>query len=121
MDEAERCSRVGLMYAGRLIVCDTPTRIRNLVDGELLALRPDNLQNAGATLRLLPGVLEVQTYGDQLHIFVDDAARRQDEIVACLTTAGIHYGELRRALPRMEEAFISLINKRAGEVKQTGH
>ena len=40
MDEAERCSPVGLMYQGDIIVCDTPDNIKGLVRGELLELRP---------------------------------------------------------------------------------
>ena len=43
MDEAERCSRVGLMYQGRLIVCDTPDHIKAMVGGDLIALRPLDL------------------------------------------------------------------------------
>ena len=38
MDEAERCSRVGLMYQGRIIVCDEPGQVKRLVEGELLSL-----------------------------------------------------------------------------------
>ncbi len=40
MDEAERCSRVGLMYEGRLIECDTPAAIKDLLPGQLLELKP---------------------------------------------------------------------------------
>ena len=32
MDEAARCSRVGLIYQGRLVVCDTPEEIRGMVE-----------------------------------------------------------------------------------------
>ena len=75
MDEAERCSRVGLMYQGRLIVCDTPERIKGLVAGDLLELRPSDLRRAEEVVAGLDGVLEVQTYGDLLHVFVDSAAQ----------------------------------------------
>ena len=115
MDEAERCSRVGLMYHGRIIVCDAPNRVRLLVDGEMLSLRPSDLQRAGTILGDAPGVMEVQTYGDELHVFVDDARRRQPELVARLEQDGVRISGLRRAQPRMEEAFISLIHKQAGE------
>ena len=111
MDEAERCSRVGLMYHGQMIVCDTPSQIRTLVDGELLTLRPADLQHANAALNNMPGLLETQTYGDELHLFVDDAERRQPEIVARLQSASIAFDGLRRAQPRVEEAFISLIQR----------
>lgn len=109
MDEAERCSRVGLMYRGRMIVCDTPERIKTLVPGELLEVRPADLRRAEPLLAGVEGVLEVQTYGDLLHAFVDDAARREPDVRAALDAAGIGLVSLRRIRPRMEEAFISLV------------
>ena len=72
MDEAERCSRVALMYQGRIIVCDEPERIKGLVAGDLAELRPSDLRLAEEIVAGVAGVLEVQTYGDLLHVFVDD-------------------------------------------------
>ncbi|MBU0705310.1 MAG: ABC transporter ATP-binding protein [Chloroflexi bacterium] len=115
MDEAERCSRVALMFEGSIVVCDTPERIKGLVEGELLELRPDRLREAHRIIGKLPGVLEVQTYGDLLHIFVDDAAQRAPAIQAALVEAGVVVQSLRQTRPRMEEAFISLIRKRGAE------
>jgi ABC-2 type transport system ATP-binding protein len=115
MDEAERCSRVGLMFDGNVIVCDTPERIKGLVEGELLELRPDRLREASQLIADLPGVLEVQTYGDLLHAFVDDAMERASAIEEALDKAGIAVEGLRQTRPRMEEAFISLIRKRSEE------
>jgi len=112
MDEAERCSRVALMFEGSVIVCDAPAHIKGLVEGELLELRPDRLREASRVIENLPGVLEVQTYGDLLHIFVDDAAQRASSIQGALSSAGITVRGLRQTHPRMEEAFISLIRKR---------
>jgi ABC-2 type transport system ATP-binding protein len=115
MDEAERCSRVALMFEGNIVVCDEPERIKGLVEGELLELRPDRLRESGRVIEGLPGVLEVQTYGDLLHVFVDDAARRALTIQEALGGAGIVVQGLRQTRPRMEEAFISLIRKRTEE------
>jgi len=112
MDEAERCSRVGLMFEGDIIVCDTPEQIKGLVEGELLELQPDRLREASRMIEDLAGVLEVQTYGDLVHVFVDDAARRAPMIQQALAGAGIAVEGLRQTRPRMEEAFISLIRKR---------
>ncbi len=112
MDEAERCSRVALMFEGHVIVCDTPERIKGLVKGDLLELRPDRLREAGRLMQGLPGVLEVQTYGDLLHVFVDDAELRAPGLQSALAQAGIAVQGLRQTRPRMEEAFISLIRKR---------
>jgi ABC-2 type transport system ATP-binding protein len=115
MDEAERCSRVGLMYKGQIIVCDQPDKVKGLVSGELIELRPDNLRQAKEALANLKGLLEVQTYGDLLHVFVDDASKRMPELASLLTEQGVAVEGLRQTRPRMEEAFISLIRAQATE------
>ena len=115
MDEAERCSRVGLMYKGQLIVCDAPEKIKGLVTGELLELRPSELRRAEKVVASAPGVLEVQTYGDLLHIFVDSAVQREKTLRSGLDAAGIQVISLRQTRPRMEEAFISLVRGRMAE------
>jgi ABC-2 type transport system ATP-binding protein len=121
MDEAERCSRAALMFEGNIIVCDTPSHIKRLVEGELLELRPDRLREASRIIEGLPGVLEVQTYGDLLHVFVDDAERRASTVQEALARVGITVEGLRQTRPRMEEAFISLIRKRLEGEKETEH
>ena len=109
MDEADRCSRVGLIYHGQLVICDEPRRIRMMVEGEIIELRPDDWRRTREMIQDLPGVLEVQTYGEMLHIFLDSAEKHIPIIEATLIDAGISYRGLRRAPARMEEAFISLI------------
>ncbi|MFQ5341176.1 MAG: ATP-binding cassette domain-containing protein [Anaerolineae bacterium] len=111
MDEAERCSRVGLLYRGRLIVCDTPEHIRAMLEGELIEVRTANLKPAREAVANLAGILEVQTYGDLLHVFVDDAGRSTPQIADALAEAGIPVQRIRTTRPRMEEAFISLIRR----------
>lgn len=111
MDEADRCSRVGLLYEGRMIVCAEPQQIRAQVKGELIELHPDDWQAAYSLVETLPGVLEVQTYGELLHVFVDSAEKRLPEIKAALEKRGLVYRGIRRTRARMEEAFISLITR----------
>jgi ABC-2 type transport system ATP-binding protein len=115
MDEAERCSRVALMFEGEMVICDEPAQIKGLVEGELLELRPSRLREANRIIQPLAGVLEVQTYGDLLHIFVDDVDRRAPSIRKALAEGGIDVRDMRRTRPRMEQAFISLIRKRSAE------
>jgi ABC-2 type transport system ATP-binding protein len=116
MDEAERCSRVGLMYQGRMVVCDTPERIREMVEGELIALRPSDLRRAREILAALPGVLEMQTFGNQLRIFARNAAAVIEQIKTALAEQDIGVLDLRRTQPRMEEAFISLVRRQRARV-----
>lgn len=111
MDEADRCARVGLIYAGRLVICDTPMAIRSELPGDLLELQPDDWRTARGLVASLPGVIQVQTYGESLHLIVDSAEDRLPELKQALEGNGIGYRSLRPTAPRMEEAFISLINR----------
>ena len=111
MDEAERCNWVGLMYQGRLIAHDSPQEIKAMVSGHLLEFTPSDFVPAEKVVGTLAGVLEVQTYGMLLHVFVDDVQQRQGEIEAALETRGIICQGMREIEVRMEEAFISLIRK----------
>lgn len=111
MDEAERCSRVGLIYKGRLIAHDTPAVIKKMVPGHLLEFTPSHFVPARDLVIGMEGILEVQTYGARLHLFMDDIALRQPQVETALTAKGITWRDMRIIEPRMEEAFISLIGR----------
>jgi ABC-2 type transport system ATP-binding protein len=113
MDEAERCNWVGLIYQGRLIAHDSPQNIKRMVPGHLLEFTPASVPRAQELVAAMEGVLEVQTYGLMLHVFVDDAVRRQREIEAALAAQGIACQGMRPIAARMEEAFISLVRRQA--------
>jgi ABC-2 type transport system ATP-binding protein len=111
MDEAERCNQVGLIYKGRLIAHDTPKAIKSLLPGQMLEFTPANFVPTRDLVTGLEGVLEVQTYGAMLHLFVDDLVLRQPQIEAALTAQGLGWSGMRVIEPRMEEAFIRLIRR----------
>lgn len=111
MDEAERCNRVGLMYQGRLVAYDTPQAVKETVPGRLLEFTPSDFERAVPLIAGLEGVLEVQTYGLMLHVFVE--AGVEAKIEAALAAQGISCEGMREIEVRMEEAFISLVRKQS--------
>ena len=113
MDEAERCTQVGLIYAGRLIATGAPAQIKAMIPGRVLEVTPSNLAEAEKQVSGMEGVFEVQTYGEKLHVFVDDISRREPQLQAALAAAGITYSGVREIPVQMEEAFISLIRRQA--------
>lgn len=115
MDEADRCSRVALIYNGRVVQCDTPSVIREGLGGEVLKIVSDNWQKARQLILPLPGIIEVQTYGEALHILVDSVALRSPNIKQALERNELKILEMRGIKPRMEEAFISFIRKMGQE------
>ncbi|MCJ7433923.1 MAG: ABC transporter ATP-binding protein [Anaerolineales bacterium] len=111
MDEADRCSRVGLMYAGKLVECDTPKNIREKLEGDVIEIQPEDWRKALKTVAGLSGVREAQTYGESIHLLVDSGKHRLPEIEQILQKEKLAYRSIRIAPARMEEAFISLIRK----------
>ena len=69
------------------------------------------LRKANRLLTGQPGVFEIQTYGDLMHIFVDNIEQRCPQIETALAAEQIRMANFRQTMPRMEEAFISLIGK----------
>jgi ABC-2 type transport system ATP-binding protein len=117
MDEAERCHRVGLIYAGRLIALDTPTAIKATLPGRLLEFNPSRFVPARDLVGGLQGVLEMQTYGTMLHVFVDDIETRRPQIEAALKAQDITWSGMREIPVHMEEAFISLVTRQDAAVR----
>ena len=115
MDEAERCSRVALMFQGRLIACDEPEVIRQQVAGDLIEVRTANLGRVREAIRGLKGVLEIQTYGDLLHVIVTNGTEGIQLITRELAERGIAAQDIRQAKPRLEDSFVSLIQKQIAE------
>jgi ABC-2 type transport system ATP-binding protein len=109
MDEAERCSHVGLLYLGAIIRQGAPKELPHLVKGELLAVVTPDVVLAERTLEGLEGIYGVQLYGERLHLFADDGAKRLPQIDAALRAAGVRVGEICPTAPHLQEAFISLI------------
>lgn len=109
MDEADRCSRIGLMYEGKMIRCESPKKIRESIAAEMVVLVPEDWQGARQVLDTIPGIMEIQTYGESLHLLVKDGKKQMAQIGKALRKAKISYRDMHASLPGMEEAFISLV------------
>ncbi len=115
MDEAERCNRVVLLIDGRVLAQGTPGEIKARVPGSVLSVRGVNIRQAERALHGLDGLIDIQTYGDQLNLIVSgDPERLQAEAARQLEQAGLA-GAAFDILPvSMEEAFIYLVNAAKG-------
>lgn len=107
MDEADRCHAVGFMRAGALMASGTPRELQSLVPGVVLEVQARPLHAAQNALRELPGVREVQVFGDRLHLFADTALP-EDTLRRQLATHDIPLGSMRTIQPTMEDVFMFL-------------
>jgi ABC-2 type transport system ATP-binding protein len=108
MDEAERCSRIGLLAEGRLLAADTPQRVKGLMRGTVVEIVCPEIRRGFAILKTVPGVTEVQLFGDRLNAVVSDPAKEMPLLEAALAAAGIPVLQRRVLAPSLENAFISV-------------
>jgi ABC-2 type transport system ATP-binding protein len=113
LDEAERCTRVGLMHDGMLLHVDTPERLKGQMTGEVVEIVSEDVRGASRVLKTQGGVREVQTFGDRLNIILDSEARDFPAVRAALERAHIPVKTWRKVAPSLENVFISLLTKSA--------
>ncbi|MBN2044095.1 MAG: ABC transporter ATP-binding protein [Anaerolineales bacterium] len=70
MDEAVRCTYVGMMAAGSLVLEGPPSELRNALEGQILQLRGAPLLAWRRAAANLPDVLDIQVSGTYLHLRV---------------------------------------------------
>ncbi len=109
MDEAERCHRVALMHAGRLLALDGVPALKGVFPrGSVLEVVCAQPAQAMASLERLPGVSEVALFGDRLHVALAEpsAANSLEERLAA---AGCEGARVRAIEPSLEDVFIRMI------------
>jgi ABC-2 type transport system ATP-binding protein len=116
MDEAARCSRVGFMQRGKLVVEGTPVELRNRLESRILELR-------GTPLALLRKLAEEdeeveggQMFGDRIHLRVRES--KIDDVISRLKqripVEGGTLVQLRQVTPQLEDVFIALLEQQNG-------
>jgi ABC-2 type transport system ATP-binding protein len=120
LDEAERCSRVALLHEGRLLALDAPSSLQEVMTGQLLEVVTETAAGSPRgeggrppidILARVPGVEDVQPFGDRAHVRIVPGA--QEPIARALNAAlqaeGIRAISIRPIAASLEDVFIDLI------------
>ena len=111
MDEAERCHRVALMHAGKLLALDTIPELKKIfAPGSVLEIECPSAARALDDLEILPEVIDAALFGNQLHAVVtspEDARVIQSHLEA----RGFDPVKVRPVPPSLEDVFIRSIRE----------
>jgi ABC-2 type transport system ATP-binding protein len=115
LDEAERCGRVALLHEGRLLALDRPEVLRTTLAGALYEVIASDHRRAPAILRAVPGISDVQMFGERAHVRLDTPSR-DDEAAAeglslALTGAGLRVTSVRPIATSLEDVFIARLRQ----------
>ncbi|MEP6936879.1 MAG: ABC transporter ATP-binding protein [Chthoniobacterales bacterium] len=123
MDEAERCSHVGYIYMAKLIVCGEPDDLKQMPDvsppgTRRLDVTCDHVTTALQAMRQVEGVRAATVFGQSMHLLVDEKIQRS-QIEERLRSVGIGRSEIHEIGPSLEDVFVALTDKHAGEGSTT--
>jgi ABC-2 type transport system ATP-binding protein len=121
LDEAERCSRVVLMYAGRVLADAPPREIPAMAAGSLLEVEAAPRAAVPAALAGVDGVLAVAPFAARFHVRVAGAAAATavaGRVRAALAAAGVTVTVLEPVEPGLEDAFLHLTRERADQPEE---
>lgn len=115
----ELCDRVAVIDNGKILVCDTPERLKSMVRKEelfQLEVVPIPLERNIATLRRIPGVKRlafaqrIETNAADLKFIIEEEATVA-EIISCITNQGGKIISLKKTEPTLEDVFVSLVGR----------
>ena len=112
MDEAERCSRVGFIHKGKILALDDPKRLKAASGREVFEVKVKNPRRWRQSLERLSGLLELEIFGDKLHLSFSKGEMEEQTLAGLLAQKGAAADSVRRILPSLEDLFISLVKSR---------
>lgn len=112
LDEAERCTRVGMMNKGKIIALDPPSKIKESINKSVIEIVCNPAREAFELIRSNTK-LDVQLFGDRVNIVVDGSFKDENGIKKMLTQKRVEINSIRRVPPNLENIFIY-------KIKETG-
>ena len=117
LDEAERCTRIGLMNKGTLIRLDTPDAIKSELRGRMMAISGGSLAAIHQVLKERWPATALVRYGDRLHFCVHRGAEEVAEALLLLKQSGIPDVVFSPIEPSLEDVFVALMSENKEEVR----
>jgi ABC-2 type transport system ATP-binding protein len=110
LDEAERCTRVALMYNGSFIKIGRPAEIKADMKNTMLEITSSNVWTAEMILRESSDYSHVIREGNSLRIFIANQVKAEKSIRHMLNTKGIAVNSIKKKIPTLENCFMEIIS-----------
>ena len=114
LDEAEYCTDIIFINAGRLIAGGSPLELKTQhIRKPILEVACTNIVDALEIVRRQPWAIETSIFGSQLHVMVDDEPGGREMITSLLVEKGIVIHHIDRIMPSLEDVFLYLLDLEA--------
>jgi ABC-2 type transport system ATP-binding protein len=111
MDEANLCERIALIQQGKILSVDSPANIVKAYPTELYGVKADHIHQLLNDIRQYPDALSCYSFGEYLHITLNNASEDQPgRLEKWLAEKGHQGMEIRKIQATIEDSFIQLMN-----------
>jgi ABC-2 type transport system ATP-binding protein len=110
LDEAERCDRIALMHASRLVALGSVAELKQVFAGRaLLEVACPRILEAQEVLEREQWVLEASVFGTRIHLVATEAEEGRRRARDVLEKGGFSPVSVDRIVPSLEDVFIHCI------------
>jgi ABC-2 type transport system ATP-binding protein len=107
MDEADKlCDRVAIMDYGKIIALDTSSRLKETLEGDVVAVKAKNLEGLSKIVAEKLGFTKTHIMGDTLEITVRQGRIVLPRIIETATSNGISVESISLREPNLEDVFL---------------
>jgi len=114
LDEAERCTRIGLIHKGNILMVNEPSAIREGLGKPMIEVSSPKARVARDIVSAVEGVDSVSIYGERLHIGMKEGMVA-DKILFALKSHSVEVEAYREVVPSLEDVFMELVKKEEGK------
>ncbi len=107
MDEADRLSdRIAIMDHGRIIVLDSPAKLKEALEGDVIIVRTSNISALNEVIHKTLGLNQTQIVDGALEITVRSGKASMPRIMELATQNNIYVESLLLREPNLEDVFL---------------
>lgn len=112
MDEAALCDRVALMQSGNILTVDSPEKIVENFQWNILSVKSNLMYPLLKDLTNLEGAEQIYRFGESIHLFTqNDSSQMKENIRTSLSGKGYQDLEIKIQTPVIEDCFLALMDK----------
>jgi ABC-2 type transport system ATP-binding protein len=107
MDEADRLSdRIAIMDHGKIVVLDTPSKLKDTLEGDVVTVRANNIQGLSSLVSKWLGLTQNRMCDGALEITVQNGKAAMPRIMEIATQNNIYVESLSSREPNLEDVFL---------------
>ena len=118
MDEAERCTRLAILDAGKIVADGTPRELMDRLPGRTMLVETDDPRSAQRALTGFEGVIALAQIGTALRVLASDSRDLEKRIGERLRSESVE-AKVAPIPPNLEDVFVAATLKQKEKGKET--